>query len=444
MVADRGFSFRREHVFEARQFWWDKADGSEDFDGKPPPFRVLARAGNKQFCSAGSGSTLFIEADKGGGIKIPFLRDGFVYFKRSLLAYLYSFCDRTSGITKVYGWNESYAGSGPKEVLSLAADYLTSRAKSTGAERLELWVDGCAGQWWNQWAMMFLADVCNPLSCTFAQDDTTSMFKRVGIYRNVVGHTWMLCDAVHAMAKRQLNKQDCVCTLKKLLKIVKAASHEDPFDVALLFEDISTLKDWKSYVEQGYIKRGGWKIKQARWCNLGSGPNEHRVETAHPTEIWLRNTLDYTEVPRRINIVRYMAYADNLSPKLKKKMEAAEAAGNAFNSHVEFIKQALAAQSQPTLMKTGPDPLRTEARVPLDWIKRVDPRDSIMAAPDDETSAEEDAYMYGDEIQQSGKTESGRCYPTTRDHFPAVVSDEEDGTDEESSDESSDDEDGSE
>ena len=294
MVADRGFSFRREHVFEARQFWWDKADGSEDFDGKPPPFRALARAGNKQFCSAGSGSTLFIEADKGGGIKIPFLRDGFVYFKRSLLAYLYSFCDRTSGITKVYGWNESYAGSGPKEVLSLAADYLTSRAKSTGAERLELWVDGCAGQWWNQWAMMFLADVCNPLSCTFAQDDTTSMFKRVGIYRNVVGHTWMLCDAVHAMAKRQLNKQDCVCTLKKLLKIVKAASHEDPFDVALLFEDISTLKDWKSYVEQGYIKRGGWKIKQARWCNLGSGPNEHRVETAHPTEIWLRNTRSIT------------------------------------------------------------------------------------------------------------------------------------------------------
>jgi hypothetical protein len=126
MIADHGFSFRRAHVFAARQFYWDKAGGSDTFDGEPPPLRSLRESQDVPYCSAGPGSKLFVEADKGGGIKTPFLMDGFVYFKRTLLAYLYYFCDRTSGITKVYGWNESYAGSGPNRILSIAADYLSN------------------------------------------------------------------------------------------------------------------------------------------------------------------------------------------------------------------------------------------------------------------------------------------------------------------------------
>lgn len=57
----------------------------------------------------------------------------------------------------------------------------------------------------------------------------------------------------------------------------------------------------------------------------------------------------------------------------------------------------------------------------LDRIKRDDLRDSILAgaAPEDETSAEEDAY--GDEIQQSGTDDSGRRFATTRDHFPLPI-----------------------
>eukprot|EP01048_Picozoa_sp_COSAG05_P002545 COSAG05_NODE_106_length_18750_cov_677.083105_1_plen_115_part_10 len=102
-----------------------------------------------RYCSAGSGSVVFVEADKGGGVKLPFLRDSFVYFKRTNLGYLYYFCNRATGITVAYAWNETYAGSGANEMTSMFHDYFS--AFRTGAEHAEIYCDGCPGQLWNRW-----------------------------------------------------------------------------------------------------------------------------------------------------------------------------------------------------------------------------------------------------------------------------------------------------
>jgi hypothetical protein len=43
---------------------------------------------------------------------------------------------------------------------------------------------------------------------------------------------------------------------------------------------------------------------QAQWVNAGIGPNTSGVLVKHPGEIWLRNTLDYREEPRRIVLAK--------------------------------------------------------------------------------------------------------------------------------------------
>ena len=83
-------------------------------------------------------------ADKGGGIKLPFLRDSFVYFKRTNLGYLYYFCNRATDITVAYAWNETYAGCGANEMISMFHDYFS--AFRTGAEHAKIYCDGCPGQ----------------------------------------------------------------------------------------------------------------------------------------------------------------------------------------------------------------------------------------------------------------------------------------------------------
>ena len=43
-----------------------------------------------------------------------------------------------------------------------------------------------------------------------------------------------------------------------------------------------------------------------RWINAGIGPDADGKLVKHPGELWLRDTLDYHEVPRRVVLARNM------------------------------------------------------------------------------------------------------------------------------------------
>lgn len=43
------------------------------------------------------------------------------------------------------------------------------------------------------------------------------------------------------------------------------------------------------------------------WVNAGIGPNEHGHLVKHPGELWLRDSLDYKEKPRRVLLALNMS-----------------------------------------------------------------------------------------------------------------------------------------
>ena len=304
-IADHGYEWRREHAKASFASLHPEPDcieaEPEANDVEMPEFNSKPHA------------KVFVEMDKGGGLKIPFLRDSFVYFKRTNLAYLYYFCNTGTNKTTVYGWNESYSKSGPNEMVSMYHDYYTKYR--TGATHFEAWVDGCGGQLWNRHFAWAVADSCNPLSHSYVDNNnTSSMWLRADIYRNLRGHTFQRADRAHGVVRKAINRSEFVAGLDDLLDdIIPSADKSNPYNVHKL--DHSILYNTKAYSKQFYIWRktiDGQKagIRSARWMNFAIGELwdeelQKFVTQAHPYEVWLRDTLDPKEQPRRLNIMKF-------------------------------------------------------------------------------------------------------------------------------------------
>jgi len=319
-IADHGYQWRREHAQASFLSLHPEPEGQalEPEGQAPEPNSLVGDAPEANdvvmvdYCSKPK-ACVFVEMDKGGGLKIPFLRDSFVYFKRTNLAYLYYFCNTGTNKTTVYGWNESYSKSGPNEMVSMYHDYYTKYR--TGATHFEAWVDGCGGQLWNRHFAWAVADSCNPLSHSYVDNNnTSSMWLRADIYRNLRGHTFQRADRAHGVVRKAINRSEFVAGLDDLLDdIIPSADKSNPYNVHKL--DHSILYNTKAYSKQFYIWRktiDGQKagIRSARWMNFAIGELwdeelQKFVTQAHPYEVWLRDTLDPKEQPRRLNIMKF-------------------------------------------------------------------------------------------------------------------------------------------
>ena len=370
-IADHGYEWRREHAKASFASLHPEPDcveaEPEANDVEMPEFNSKPHA------------KVFVEMDKGGGLKVPFLRDSFVYFKRTNLAYLYYFCNTGSNTTTIYGWNETYSKSGPNEMVSMYYDYYTKFR--TGASHFEAWVDGCGGQLWNRHFLWAVADSCNPLSHSYDdRDNTSSMWRRADIYRNLRGHTFQRADRAHGVVRKAINRSEFVAGLDDLLdNIIPSADKKNPYNVQKLDDKI--LHDTKAYSKQFYIWRKTidgeeHKIRSARWMNFAIGEiwdeaSQKYITQEHPYEVWLRDTLDPKEQPRRVNIMKFC----NANGTLKK---------SSFDLNDNRMHQF--AQQDMTLPEIGYKlidfPLHAQERHPLPYKKRKDLHACAQALPE--------------------------------------------------------------
>lgn len=222
------------------------------------------------------------------------------------------------------------------------------------------------------------------------------------MYRNPVGHTFMMCDAVHGAVKRKIHGQDYVADLATVAQLVESAQSDTPHIVRWLTRAL--LFNWKEYLDDRYTITGRktlseddsetLALKKARWINIGQGPdwNDPSGETivSHPNEIWVRDGFKHTETPRIINIARWC------SPKSKVRAGMQEYLREKGRQH-------------------GPQPLRSEERVAVSKEKRKDCNDSAQALPNIPVPAHKTHDEWGDQLPSGA---------TLRDLYPYDAEDE--------------------
>ena len=193
--------------------------------------------------------------------------------------------------------------------------YLYDTSRATGAGTKRFWVDGTASQSWNRKFWMYLLDCCNHESPTYSPNPSISLYKRIDLYRNPPGHTFMEPDRQHGVVVRFGNRQSHVASTKEWSeKICAKCKPADPIDS--IFMDRSFFRQWTKYLSQMYRKNprtcigNKYKILNYYWANFGWGTTTTGRPVHHPHEVWLYTcsgpSLDewYKEEPVKVAFAR--------------------------------------------------------------------------------------------------------------------------------------------
>jgi hypothetical protein len=232
----------------------------------------------------------FVQVDMGGGQRTPKIKAGPQYYLRTLPSLPLYICSSSPRGNIAMWWNETIAHRGGDEMISCQYLYDTTRATGAGSKRF--WVDGTASQSWNRKFWQYLIDCCNPESPTFHQNPSTSLYKRIDLYRNPPGHTFMEPDRQHGIVVRYGNRQSHVASTREWSeKICALCKPADPIDS--IFMDRSFFRNWTKYLSQMYRKNPRsclgqkYKVLDFYWANFGWGttPSGHLIH--HPHEVWL-------------------------------------------------------------------------------------------------------------------------------------------------------------
>eukprot|EP01046_Picozoa_sp_COSAG06_P028376 COSAG06_NODE_2550_length_6687_cov_4.096843_3_plen_189_part_00 len=134
------------------------------------------------------------------------------------------------------------------------------------------------------------------------------------------------------------------------------------------------------------------KIKTARWININQGPcwkdPTGKTIVKHPTQVWIRQTLEHTEKPVIVDVARWMTAAGRISPKYKGSANPMRAMLSAKTDEPGY-----------TLAHPDPSDRTPQMRFTLELPKIKDLNDVGSALPEEATDRTHDEY--GDKIVAS-------------------------------------------
>ena len=123
---------------------------------------------------------------------------------------------------------------------------------ATGAGARTYWVDGTAAQSWNKIMFTYCLDCCNPESPTFSTDPLVSLYKRVDMYRNPPGHTFMRLDATHGQVSKYGKSLAYVATTEDWATRVTGNCRGSSNPTTSTVMEQNMFRNWNKYLAQMY------------------------------------------------------------------------------------------------------------------------------------------------------------------------------------------------
>ena len=228
----------------------------------------------------------------GGGRRTPLIKQGPQYYLRTLPSKPYYICSTVRGDV-AYWWNEQIGEFGADSICSV--NYLYDTCMATGAGARTYWVDGTAAQSWNKVMFTYCLDCCNPESPTFSPDPSISLYKRVDMYRNPPGHTFMRPDATHGQVSKYGKSLAYVATTEEWATRVTKNCRGSSIPITSTVMQQNMFRNWNTYLAQMYrasilssTENESFIILHYYWANFGWGKRHtDGMLVSHPHEVWL-------------------------------------------------------------------------------------------------------------------------------------------------------------
>jgi hypothetical protein len=316
--ADVGYLYRAARKRESKAMWSSTAlpvPILPTFPAPDPPVPFWSHSENHDFT----------ERDMGGGRRTPLIKQGPQYYLRTLPSKPYYICSTVRGDV-AYWWNEKLGEFGADSICSV--NYLYDTCMATGAGARTYWVDGTAAQSWNKIMFTYCLDCCNPDSPTFSHDPSMSLYKRVDMYRNPPGHTFMRPDATHGQVSKYGKSLAHVATTEEWATCVTSNCRGSSNPITSTVMEQHMFRYWNKYLAQMYrssilssTDNESFVILHYYWASFGWGKRHtDGMFVSHPHEIWLYTCQGpvkddwYLEAPLKICLPRNYK-ADGSVPK---------------------------------------------------------------------------------------------------------------------------------
>ena len=316
--ADVGYLYRAARKLESKKMWSAivlALPVPPTFPAPHPPVPLWTHSDKHDFT----------ECDMGGGRRTPLIKQGPQYYLRTLPSKPYYICSTVRGDV-AYWWNEQIGEFGADSICSV--NYLYDTCMGTGAGARTYWVDGTAAQSWNKIMFTYCLDCCNPESPTFTTDPMVSLYKRVDMYRNPPGHTFMRPDATHGQVSRYGKSLAYVATTEDWATRVTSNCRGTSKPISSAVMEQIMFRNWNKYLAQMYrssilssTDNESFVILHYYWANFGWGKRHtDGMLVAHPHEVWLYTCKGpvkdewYLEAPIKICLPRNFK-SDGSMPK---------------------------------------------------------------------------------------------------------------------------------
>jgi len=306
--ADVGYLYRAARKVESKELWSGTVlpvPVPPTFPAPNPPVPIMTYSDKHDFT----------ECDMGGGRRTPLIKQGPQYYLRTLPSKPYYICSTVRGDV-AYWWNEKIGEFGSDSICSV--NYLYDTCMATGAGARTYWVDGTAAQSWNKIMFTYCLDCCNPESPTFCTDPNISLYKRVDMYRNPPGHTFMRPDATHGQVSKYGKSLAYVATTDEWATRVTRNCRGSTNPITSTVMEQHMFRNWNKYLAQMYrssilssTDNESFVILHYYWANFGWGKRHtDGMLVAHPHEVWLYTCAGpvkddwYLEAPIKICLPR--------------------------------------------------------------------------------------------------------------------------------------------
>lgn len=197
-------------------------------------------------------------------------------------------------------YDDSIAGMGPNEVISLLDYFLRRLQAEQGQNRydhLVVWCDNSPSQFKHNYLFFYLDYLVK-----------RGDFLRTDLKFLLEGHSYSVCDRHFGNIQKVFNSQEKIYVPRDW---ATALSNGGLSNVRVYWVTLDMIKDYKSYLKLQYVSRNRdlqnekFEVKQIAWINFGIGEradDSGNLEVVHhPESAFVRFSVDSKQQPKLVS-----------------------------------------------------------------------------------------------------------------------------------------------
>ena len=256
--------------------------------------------------------TLTLHMDFHKNLPTPKVTSQDCYYAKKMRTSLFGIYCGNQDVINCFMYDETIAGTGPNEVISLL-DYLLVKVQQEQGkyQTLIVWVDNSPAQFKENYLFFYMDYLVKK-----------GDFLRTDLKFLLEGHSYSYCDRRFGTIRKYLDNQETIQVPKDWATVLNK-SHL--LNIKVYWVNQEMIKDYKSFLKLQYVSRNEdlnhtkFEVKNIAWINFGKGEevdDEGNLKLVHhPDSAFVRFSMDAKQPPL---IVSYQKkkQATNLRPEM--------------------------------------------------------------------------------------------------------------------------------